>query len=87
MPPIKHNSEHPHRPEWWNGISMGNVITIVGGIFVAGSVYATVVKQQESQAKELQAVEQRGKERTDMLRADVQRVEAKIDLLLTRREP
>ena len=86
MPPIKHSPEHPHRPEWWNGISMGNVLTIIGGIFVAGSVYATVIKQQEAQSKELQAVEQRGKERTDMLRSDLQRLEAKIDLLLTRRE-
>lgn len=80
----RHPDGHQNRPEWWNGISLGNAITIIGGIFVAGSVYATMQAQQNAQAEELRAVEARGKERVDLLRADVQRLEAKIDQLLTR---
>mgnify|MGYP000435010924 CR=1 FL=1 len=69
------------------------VITIAGGILFAGAVWGTIQTQQatqseisQQQAAELRAVEERGKERVDMLRGDVQRLEAKIDQLLTRRE-
>ena len=32
------DQEHGRRPEFWNGISLGNVLTILGGLFVAGGL-------------------------------------------------
>ena len=82
MPPIKHNDEHPTRPEWWNGISLGNVITIGGGIFAIGVFYATVNSALAEQAAKVQDADQRHKEAVADIKEDVRRLESKIDALL-----
>jgi hypothetical protein len=81
---VKREGGHPvgHKPEWWGGISLGNIITIAGGIVVAAVGWGAITTTQEQQAKEIAAVEQRGKEHVEQLRADMRRVEDKLDKLL-----
>lgn len=83
---------HPHdeshrRPEWWNGISLGNVITIGGGIFAIGVFYATVNTAIAEQSDKVKESEIRQKEAVADIKQDVRRLEGKIDaLIMTVRE-
>lgn len=52
------NDEHPHRPEWWNGISLGNVLTIGGGVVVAAIAWGANDQKQMSQDVRINKVEQ-----------------------------
>ena len=81
MPPARPQHEN-HRPEWWNGISLGNVITIGGGIFAIGVFYATVNAAIAEQATKVEEADQRHKEAVADIKEDVRRLESKIDALL-----
>lgn len=78
---VKREGGHPngHKVEWWGGISLGNLLTIVGGIVVAGIAWGAVTTTQAQQQREIEAVESRSKERVDELRQDMRRIEDKLD--------
>ena len=77
-----HDEESHRRPEWWNGISLGNVITIGGGIFAIGVFYATVNTAIAEQSDKVKDSETRQKEAVADIKQDVRRLEGKIDALI-----
>lgn len=83
MPP-GHNKDtlHPHRPEWWNGISLGNAITIIALVIGASISWGVMAESQSRQDDDIAAVETRANEKAQNLREDLRRIEEKIDRLL-----
>ena len=89
VPPIRHNSEHPRRPEFWNGISLGNVLTIICCLAATAMSWGGMMANQKAQddkiaaqSQEIAAVDQRREKGYDDVRADLSRVESKIDRVL-----
>lgn len=63
MPP---NSRHPHdapgehhRPEWWNGISLGNAITLASMLVAAAVAWGANTQKQDEQDKRIADAETR----------------------------
>ena len=93
MPP-RNETQHEHhgkRPEWWNGISLGNLLTLIGGVIVAGFTWGALQTQMEAHAEKIaansaaiEASEHRQNEKVDSLRTDLRRIEDKIDRLIER---
>jgi seryl-tRNA synthetase len=93
MPP-RNETQHEHhgkRPEWWNGVSLGNLLTIVGGVIVASVAWGAMQTQMdahdekiETNNKAIAEAEQRQNEKVNSLRADLRRMEDKIDRLIER---
>lgn len=52
-----HPTDRHSRPEWWNGISLGNVITIAGGCIVAAVTWGAYAQQQEEQDRRIEKTE------------------------------
>ena len=85
---------HLRRPEYWNGISLGNWITIFVCLCSAAASWGALTVRQEAQDKrtdavviETKAVDDRRKESFEQVRTDLDRIEGKVDRLLERGSP
>lgn len=91
-----HPEGHNHPLQWWNGISTGNVLTMLGGVitlgvwvFVFGGAMAKAdatdtdqEKQLTALAVEVKAVEGRSNEKIAALKDDIRIVSANLNQLL-----
>lgn len=81
--PEGHHSEH--RVEWWQGVSLGNVLTTitilcggVGALVVFMSAYARSEEKIQSNAEEIKAVEVRVNKRIDEIVPKVDQVAQQV---------
>lgn len=97
MPPVHDHKdqEHPHRPEWWNGISLGNALTIALVVISFAVSWGALSESQAGQDREIASVDKRVTEvdqravgSVESVRADLRRIEQKLDQLIlqSRRE-
>lgn len=68
--PHNNGEEHHRRPEWWNGISLGNIITLGGMMVMAALAWGQNEQKQVQQDKDVAAVDKR----VDKLEASIEGV-------------
>lgn len=74
-----------HRPEWWNGVSLGNIITIGGGIIVAAVAWGaneSMQGEQDRRIDRLERVVESMAEKAEQVAIDQAAIKANIEMLV-----